>query len=1309
MARVSVLSVLIVVVALWCGVSSATASMGVVETFGQEGSGGGQFVFPSGTAINQASGDVYVVDAASGDGAGGQRVEQFSADGTFLRAWGWGVATGAEAFEVCTSSCQAGIRGSGEGQLAVRVDDPLDTSVRTPPQVAVDQADGSVYVADSLNNRVQKFTATGSYVAQFGTSGTGHGQFDTPQGVAVDPVSGDVYVADTNNNRVQRFTSAGVFVGQFGVAGSGDGEFLSPKRVAVDSTGRLHVLDSGNARIQRFAADGSFESVFGPAAVNLCVTNLDFAINPADDHVFVVGCSADFSVEGIIEIDSGGQAVDAHPVALPNPTWLGGLAMNPSTGRLYAADVLGHRMLIFDNVIAPSVSMDSVSDVTAETASFDGTVNPQGPPNTSYQFAYSTDGANWTAVPSSALSIGSGSDDVTVSQVASGLDPNTEYRVRLEARKDFNAANATSGELTFSTSVAPPAVRTLAAGARTADEARLGGEVNPRLSQASYYIEYTLSTDTAYANSSRLPATSSGVEVGAGNSFVSVSQLATGLQAGTEYRFRVVASNVAGTTNGRDRTFTTAKALPAPPAGRAYEMVSPLDKNGGDIDRDLPNSSSTSTSGAAASGDAVAYAAQAQFAGIEGGALQSQYRSVRAKDGSGWATRGISPPLEPNPLAAAVAPVIWSFSSDLSQTVVSTNALLTPEGGTLLGGSWGLYLQQDTGSVSAYRLLSTPASPLPQEVEPVGPPESRFQFVGSSSDLRHVVFETDSRQLTADGLATSQRGVYEWADGQVRYVSKLPSGEAVQASAGSFSNIGAAAGQFYPGDHLISEDGQRIYFTVGPANANGALYVREGGATTLPVSVSERSGDDPSAPHPGTFHAAKADDGSLALFSSATKLTDDATACDQGCSGATLLRDLYLWNRNAPAGQRLTDLTTGDADGAGVLGITAAADDLSRVYFVATGGLAAGAIANAPNVYVWSAESGVRYIATLGVGDGGVWSLERDAAGRQYRDARVDADGSHLLFASHARLTAHDNGGTKQIYVYDADADRLSCASCGATSVSTGHSWLFYPPDLGSDAVIQDPRVPYRLPRNLSSDGERAFFETEQALVGADTNGKSDVYMWSDGEVSLISTGKAGEGSKFIDSGANGSDVFFTTRERLVPADSDNQVDVYDARVGGGIPKQHELPQPPCLGDECQPAFTAPPLMAAPGSPEGTGDPQIKRRSAFAVRRLSTKQLRALADGRKATLVVRVNKAGRVVVRGSARFGRSNRTVLGASKHARRAGIVKVPLRLSRAGMDQLTRSGRLRLSLRVRFTGAGKSESASFDLVRTSKNGRGR
>ena len=125
--------------------------------------------------------------------------------------------------------------------------------------LGVDSA-GNVYVADTQNDRVQKFSPAGVFISQFGVTGSGNGQFARPQGVAVDS-AGDVYVSDRSNNRIQKFTSADginyTYVMKWGTAGSGNGQFAGPEALAVDSAGAVYVVDRNNYRIQKFTISGT--------------------------------------------------------------------------------------------------------------------------------------------------------------------------------------------------------------------------------------------------------------------------------------------------------------------------------------------------------------------------------------------------------------------------------------------------------------------------------------------------------------------------------------------------------------------------------------------------------------------------------------------------------------------------------------------------------------------------------------------------------------------------------------------------------------------------------------------------------------------------------------------------------------------------------------------------------------------------------------------------------------------------------------------------------------------------------------------
>lgn len=176
-------------------------------------------------------------------------------------------------------------------------------------------------------------------------------------------------------------------------------------------------------------------------------------------------------------------------------------------------------------------------------------------------------------------------------------------------------------------------------------------------------------------------------------------------------------------------------------------------------------------------------------------------------------------------------------------------------------------------------------------------------------------------------------------------------------------------------------------------------------------------------------------------------------------------------------------------------------------------------------------------------------------------------------------MTAYQNAGHYELYLYDAATERLACVSCNPSGApATSDASIF------TEGQSLHHEFPYQT-RALSDDGKRVFFNTAEALVPADSNNKSDVYEWEAGQVHLISSGSGEADSSFADASASGNDVFFVTRDRLVGQDEDGSLDLYDARVGGGIAAQSPAAaSPPCAGDACRTASEPAPLFASPGS-----------------------------------------------------------------------------------------------------------------------------
>ncbi len=150
-----------------------------------------------------------------------------------------------------------------------------DTVPLNAPRSLAFAKDGTVYVADSRNHRVVHLDMEGNVLKEWGTFADGvdtpvaDGTFNEPWGIAIAP-DGSVYVTDTWNHRIEKFTAAGKFITAWGVFGQGEtpDSFYGPRGLAVDSEGRVYVTDTGNKRIAVFDSDGNFITEFGSAGLD---------------------------------------------------------------------------------------------------------------------------------------------------------------------------------------------------------------------------------------------------------------------------------------------------------------------------------------------------------------------------------------------------------------------------------------------------------------------------------------------------------------------------------------------------------------------------------------------------------------------------------------------------------------------------------------------------------------------------------------------------------------------------------------------------------------------------------------------------------------------------------------------------------------------------------------------------------------------------------------------------------------------------------------------------------------------------------
>jgi hypothetical protein len=1163
----------------------------VVEEFGSAEQP--TFVAPGALAVDPDSGDLLVAEAGS------NVIARYHADGTAseFAALGTNVIDGKGGSDECPADPAACDR-TPQGQLTLG-------NYPGEIQIAIDDSggstDGNIYVN-------QLFPAAGNVVDVFASSGKYLGQITAADGVKF---------------------------------GSGESK-IAPTGVAVDGSGSIYLSDTKEDKIHKYVPSGStptdadyvttFSTVAGPrdlvagAGPSAGVLFVTRTTDNLADHRTVAIDSTSGAVKYYLNEDHGPPFADAHLAAALDPLtgrFLGmnrgyvveysvsgagvspfatyytgdgaGIAVDGANDRVYVSYVSGAvRVSVYGPLVAiPDVTTDPAT-VTGDTSvSLKGTVNPDGTPLEECFFKYGLTGAYGQTVPCAETPAEIGTSQKAVHADVGGLQPETLYHYRLVAK---NENGTVGGEDETVKTPSKPSVEAWSVDVGFA-EATLKAAVNPESSPTTYRLEW--GTDATYGQGT------AEIPVGSDNVPHEFSHPLEGLEPGLAYHYRVVATNSIGVTATPDLTFHTYPEPFAPksacpnqafrsgassrlPDCRAFEMVTPVEKGNTDVSvRVSAQNYQARLDLSSSDGNAFSFSSEKSFGDAVGAPYSSQYL-MRREPGKGWLTTAISPSRG----AKSVSDLVnikydveyKSFSGDLSSGWLYHNTAKTHDGCAVPGYS-NLYRRDN--ATGAYEALTT--------AEPEGQTPANYwpELQGASADGTHAIFRANARLTdSASDAKLGEDPIYQLYEhvapaegeegcGELRLVSVLPSGKAsaLTSSAGTASNFGGE-GRQHNVLGAVSEDGSRIYWTsadpdpsVQANSGPGPLYLRSDGTKTVQVSSG-----------PAQFWTASPD-GSKAIYS--------------------VGENLFEYDAVAKKSNLIAD---------GSRGIAGASEDLSKVYFVSKEELGGKGEAGEANLYL-RAEGADTFIATLTVGDPSnefsFNGFKAITARPVERGTRVSSDGNTLAFVSRASLTGYDNKDAAdgrnvlEIYLYDATAGQLFCASCNPSgSRPRGREFEDNGATLLAAAQLPPAENSLFAPRALSEDGSHLFFESFEALVPRDTNGAADVYEWqragaeeacreagaelfvpqAGGCLSLISSGQSPSDSEMIDATPSGSDVFFKTASSLLPQDP-GLIDVYDARVNGGLPQP---PGPPagCEGEACQGPLS-PPDDPTPASGSG--------------------------------------------------------------------------------------------------------------------------
>jgi hypothetical protein len=1011
----------------------------------------------------------------------------------------------------------------------------------------LDEAKGDVYVSLLYSNVIDVFhpEADGKehYVGQIESVLPGVPL--EPQELAVSEESGDVIIHDGSALDILEPAVLGGYKLVNRVTETSRGPLAELTNVAVDGSNGEIYLEQGfgpKLSIDQFSATGEY------------LGRITAAETPAGEFRFVFGLAVDPASHDVYLTDDRIQSEHSQASVF---------------------DVFG------PDVVTPDVTTGAASALQPRSATLSGAVDPDEAGAATCRFAWGTSEAFGRTAPC-AEEVGNGSAPAAVSAQLSGLEPDTTYYYRLQAT---NANGTNFGEESqdrhFQTS--GPGIHDVSVSDVAATSGTFGATIDPDGAPTSYYFQY--GPTAAYGTD--LPA-APGEAIGAAQGDVDVTpHHVQDLATGTLYHYRVVVISepqpgVQEVFDSPDQTFTTQTAAVSElPDGRQWEMVSPPDKKGSSIEPIIEQGVTQAATG----GGAVSYMANAPTeAQPQGNANLVQVYSSRGPDG--WTSRDITLPHNGSTGASVgQGQEFRFFSEDMLDALVQPFGRFVPEL-SAEASEQTPYLENLSGACagSCYQPLVTgepgyanvPAGTVfaGKECEESENGSCGPAVLAATPDLHHVVLSSRSQLAPGAGAGA----LYEWTSGKLTPISTLPSGVPASKPGLGLKNISVRG--------AISKDGSRVFW-----ESEGALYVRDlPRQETVQLDVAEPAcvAEGECESGGGEFQIASSD-GSTLYFTDLRRLTKD--------SGEGGTEDLYECEIAEVAGRlecKLSDLTPAAGEASGeVQGVLGASEDGSWMYFVANGAYAPGA----PRGTCTPSGEGVcdlyarhddeiEFVTSLSAADSHDWSVSLTEA-----PARVSPDGEWLAFMSQQSLTGYDNRDAingrpdAEVYLYDAHAGELFCASCNPTGARPrGVEYFTLEP--GSGGLAGGPRgiwpahawVAANLPGTTApllgearqqprylSDSGRLFFNSSDALVPQDADGTEDVYQYeppgvggcsaanstfssrSEGCVGLISSGTSAEESAFLDASEDGGDVFFLTYVKLASQDYDNSIDVYDA------------------------------------------------------------------------------------------------------------------------------------------------------------------